>query len=35
MKSATSIRYVDLMGVLPKRRWLTVKPPDFFESYAK
>ena len=23
------------MGVLPKRRWLTVIPPDFLESYAE
>ncbi|OPZ37264.1 MAG: hypothetical protein BWY99_01900 [Synergistetes bacterium ADurb.BinA166] len=35
MKSAVSMRYVDLIGLWPKRRWETVMPPDFFESYAK
>ncbi len=35
MKSAWSTRYVDLMGDLPNRRWDTVTPPDFLESYSK
>ena len=35
MKSAFVMRYGDVIGSLPKRRWDIVIPPDFLESYAK
>ena len=31
-KSALLIRYVDLIGSSPKRKWDIVTPPDFLES---
>ena len=32
IKSASSNRYVDLIGFLPNLKWDTVSPPDFLES---
>lgn len=34
-KFALVIRYVDLIGRGPKRRWEMVEEPDFLESYTK
>ena len=35
MKPARFTRYGALIGLGPKRRWETVREPDFFESYTK
>ena len=34
-KFGAVIRYSLVIGLSPKRRWLMVMPPDFFESYEK
>src|SRR6056297_497146 len=35
MYSAVLIKYRDLIGSSPKRKWDRVTPPDFFASYSK